>query len=45
MAVRALPPSESESSFVRVELRYGICLSDLDSVSAEMTLPSCDSDW
>ena len=49
MTVRELPPSESFSSSVSVESRYGICFVELPfpelrSASAAMQLPSAESD-
>ena len=43
MMVFELPPSESWSSLVRLEFRYGMCVL-LPSTNADMTLPSVDND-
>ena len=43
ITVFVFPPSESWSSRVSFESRYGMCC-DLPSTNAEITLPSADSD-
>mmetsp|Transcript_36192 Transcript_36192/g.91411 ORF Transcript_36192/g.91411 Transcript_36192/m.91411 type:complete len:201 (-) Transcript_36192:112-714(-) len=43
MSVSAVPPSESCSTRVSLELRYGTCLRLAPSVSALITLPSSSS--
>ena len=43
MTVFVLPPSESCSSRVSLESRYGMCC-DLPSTRAEMTLPRAERD-
>lgn len=43
ITVLEFPPRESCSSRVSFELRYGMCVL-LPSTSADMTLPSVDSD-